>query len=56
MSDFSNAREYTIKLMDLVESGSVNEVELIRDLLNYMSEEDVKDFACSNEYIEDCEE
>ena len=37
-------RKYTNKIIEMVDGGFWERDELIRDLLNYMSESDVKDF------------
>lgn len=37
-------RKYTNKIIEMVDEGMVDRDMLIRDLLNYMSESDVKDF------------
>jgi hypothetical protein len=37
-------REYTNKIADLVDDGSLNKDMLIEDLLMWMSESDVKEF------------
>lgn len=37
-------REYTKKIIELVDEGLLDRDAMIRDLLNYMSESDVKDF------------
>ena len=37
-------REYTNKIIEMVDEGLLDRDMLIRDLLNYMSESDVKDF------------
>lgn len=37
-------REYTNKIIEMVDEGMVDRDMLIRDLLNYMSESDVSDF------------
>jgi hypothetical protein len=37
-------REYTNKIIEMVDEGMVDRDMLIRDLLNYMSESDVADF------------
>lgn len=37
-------REYTNKIIEMVDECLWDRDELIRDLLNYMSESDVKDF------------
>lgn len=38
------AREYTNKMIELLEEGVFNKDELIRDLLSWLSEYDVKEF------------
>jgi len=48
----ANAREYTIKLLEMVAEGEVDAERLIRNLVNYMSEADVKDFCIQNCYIQ----
>jgi hypothetical protein len=45
-------REYTNKLIELVEDGMVAKEELILDLLNYLSESEVKDFMDRSGYTE----
>lgn len=45
-----SVREYTNKLLDMVDEGIVDKDILIRELLNYMSEDEVKDFVITNEY------
>ena len=45
-----SAREYTNKLLDMVDEGIVDKDILIRALVNYMSEDDVKDFVITNDY------
>jgi hypothetical protein len=37
-------REYTNKIIEMVDEGLIDRNILIRDLLNYMSESDVSDF------------
>ena len=44
-------REMTRKLLDLVEQGAIDRDSLIRDLLGWMSEEDVAEFARRADYI-----
>ena len=46
-------REYTKKIIQMVDEGLWDRDELIRDLLNYMSESDVKDFYESYGWDED---
>ena len=43
-------REYTNKIIEMVDGGFWERDELIRDLLNYMSESDVKDFYNSFDF------
>lgn len=50
--DTRKTRAYTVALMDMVEQGIVDKDSLIQDLLNYMSEAAVQDFAESNGYID----
>ena len=40
-------REYTNKIIEMVDEGLLDRDMLIRDLLNYMSESGVKDFYVS---------
>jgi hypothetical protein len=37
-------REYTKKIIEMVDEGILDRDETIRDLLNWMSEKDVKEF------------
>jgi hypothetical protein len=37
-------RKYTSKILELVEEGALNSDELIRDLLMWMPESDVREF------------
>jgi hypothetical protein len=50
------SRQYTTQLLDLVAGGQVDQGQLIKDLLGYLSEAEVEDFAKSNGYIEEDEE
>lgn len=52
MTDFSKARQVTNALMEEVYEGMHNPETLIRDLLNWMSEEEVAEFARRYEYCE----
>ncbi len=49
-------RQNTNKLIEMVEEGAINKDRLINDLLNWMSEADVTEFAEANNYIVDEEE
>jgi len=50
------AREASKKLLQMVEDGLVDKDELILNLLNYLSENEVKAFAEGNEYFQEEEE
>lgn len=49
-------RKFTRKILEMVEDGIINEEILIKDLLNYLSEAEVEDFAFTNGYIEEEED
>lgn len=49
-------REYTQTLYDMMMEGLIDPKALAIDLMGWMSEEDVKEFAIKNEYIEEDEE
>ena len=49
--DSYRSRRYTCELLSLVEDGMLDKDALIRDLLGWMSESEVADFACRNDYI-----
>ena len=49
--DSYRSRRYTCELLDMVEQGMIDKDYLISDLLNWMSEADVEQFARSNDYI-----
>ena len=38
------SRKYTRKLLDMVDEGIIDQEKLIQNLLNWMSESDVKQF------------
>ena len=46
------ARTYTNKLIEMVDMGLVNQYELILNLVQYMSEDEVKDFVEYNGYLD----
>jgi hypothetical protein len=50
------SRRVTTELLDLVEQGVIDRDSLIRDLLGWMSESDVAEFARRNDYITDDED
>ena len=45
-------REYANKLIEMVDDGIVDKGRLIRDLINWMSEDDIHDFMIANEYVD----
>ena len=45
------SREYTSKLLELVEDGMLDKDTVIMACIKYMSEDDVKDMMESNEFI-----
>lgn len=53
MFSHRTSRPYTSKLLDMAEEGSISWEQLARDALGYMSEADVKQFARSNDFIQD---
>ena len=51
----ANARQYTIKLLEMVSEGEVDPENLIHNLVNFMSEAEVKEFCLTNHYVEEGE-
>jgi hypothetical protein len=49
--DHRKSRPVTCQMLDLVEQGVLDKDNVIRDLLNFLSEDEVKQFARSNDYI-----
>jgi hypothetical protein len=49
----SMTREYTNRMLDIVSDGGVDKDDLIKGLLYYISESEVKDFALSEGYLDD---
>lgn len=49
----ANVREYTNRLLELVDNGIVDKYDVIIACLNYMSEDDVRDMCIANEFIND---
>ena len=45
------SRPITSKLLDNLEQGVYDKDNMIRDLLNWLSEDEVKDFARRNDYL-----
>jgi len=52
----SNTRKYTNELLDMNDQGLINKDDLIRNLLGWLSESDVKEFGEANEYFNNDEE
>jgi hypothetical protein len=50
------SREYTIKLLEMVEEGILDRDTVIKACVKYMSEDDVKDMMHCNEMILEDEE
>ena len=51
-----NAREYSMKLLDLVEEGILDRDAVICAMINYLSDSDVKRMMEVNEFIVDEED
>jgi hypothetical protein len=49
-------REYTNKLLEMVEEGILDRDNVIMACVKYMSEDEVRDMMHTNEFIEDEEE
>lgn len=49
-------RESTNRILELMDEGAIDAKTLARDLLNYMSEADVTEFAHAHELIDDEED
>jgi hypothetical protein len=47
----SNTRQYTEILLTMIEDGILDKDNVIRSLVNYMSEDDVKDMVIREEFI-----
>lgn len=43
-------REYTFKIQDLINDGKLDKDELIRDLMMWMTEDEVKEFYQAMRY------
>lgn len=58
LEESADARGYTDRLVELAETFGVSgwALDLICDLVSYMSEDEVKDFAISNGYLDESEE
>ena len=49
--DMRQSRAYTVKLTELAEEGAINWETLARDLMGWMSEDEVQQFALANDYL-----
>ena len=47
------SREFTNKLLELMEEGIISSTSIARECLEYMSEDEVKDMCISNDWIEE---
>ena len=45
------AREFTTRMLEMLDEGMFNKDDLIHDLLNYLSEDEVKDFVRRNDFV-----
>ena len=50
------SRKATTQLLEMVDEGIIDKDSLIADLLGWMSEDEVAEFARRNDYIQDTEE
>lgn len=50
------SRQYTNKLLEMVEEGLLDRDSVIMACVKYMSEDEVRDMMHANEFIEDEEE
>ena len=48
-----STREYSVKLLDMVEEGILDKDAVIFAMINYMSESDVRNMMEVNEFISD---
>ena len=44
-------REYTTKILELLNEGDITIDGLVKDLLNWMSEDDVREFVINHDYL-----
>lgn len=51
-----STREYSVKLLDMVEEGILDKDAVICAMINYMSESDVRNMMEVNEFISDDDE
>lgn len=50
-----NTRKVTNKLFEMLDNGELNAASVLRDVLGWMSESDVSEFAQANQYFDDDE-
>ena len=50
------SREYTNKLMEMIDDGILSQDMVITACIKYMSEDDVRDMMVCNEFIEEDED
>lgn len=50
------SRKVTDELIDMLDSGAIDAAKLAKELLGYMSEADVADFAHCEGYVEEQED
>jgi hypothetical protein len=46
------AREYTTKLLQMIEDGALDRDVVLQAFCDYLSEDDVKDFMATNDFAE----
>lgn len=51
--NYRNAREYTCRLLELMDDGVIEPNQLVNSLVQYMSESEVKDFCLNGDFY-DC--
>lgn len=47
----SNTRKLNIKFLELMDEGQIDPKKLSQDLLGWMTEDDIKEFAQANDYV-----
>ena len=47
------SREFTTKLLEMVEDGALDKDLIIQAFCDYLSEDDIKEFMISNDFAED---
>ena len=49
-------REYTSRLLDMIENGLLDRDTVVMACVKYMSEDEVRDMMYANEFVEDTED